>query len=67
MCDVQLGGIGSTHASSTHSHDGQSHSHSHSHDGAEAHGHSHPKMDNPGFFHERDLPDYSKRNWNERS
>ncbi|CAO1628200.1 unnamed protein product [Jaminaea pallidilutea] len=67
VCDVQLGGVGSTHASNAHFHDGQSHTHSHSHDGAEAHGHSHPKMDNPGFFHERDLPDYSKRNWKERS
>ncbi|RXW23412.1 hypothetical protein EST38_g2467 [Candolleomyces aberdarensis] len=47
----------------THSHDGQA---SHSHDHGGDHGHTHEQLDHPGKFHERDLPDYSSRNFEER-
>ncbi|KAG6837611.1 hypothetical protein H0H93_006132 [Arthromyces matolae] len=43
----------------THAHD-----HSHSHGGE--HGHTHEQLDHPGKFAERDLPDYSSRNFEER-
>jgi len=39
---------------------------SHSHDGVGEHGHTHEHLDNPGKFAERDLPDYSSRNFEER-
>ncbi|KAK7676373.1 hypothetical protein QCA50_006391 [Cerrena zonata] len=48
----------------THSHDGGA-SHSHDHGLAE-HGHTHEHLDNPGKYAERDLPDYSARNFEER-
>lgn len=38
--------------------------HSHSHGGE--HGHTHDHLDHPGKFAERDLPDYSTRNFEER-
>ncbi|SCV68243.1 BQ2448_364 [Microbotryum intermedium] len=61
----------------SHSHD---HAHAHDHDhghnrahdhGAQEHGHSHEVMEHPGQyfdckFAERDLPDYSGRDWKER-
>ncbi|TFY61055.1 hypothetical protein EVJ58_g4750 [Rhodofomes roseus] len=47
--------------------------HSHSHDGGASHthgpgehGHTHEHLDHPGKFAERDLPDYSSRNFEER-
>ncbi|RPD58925.1 urease accessory protein UreG [Lentinus tigrinus ALCF2SS1-7] len=46
----------------THSHDG---GHTHSH-GPNEHGHTHEHLDHPGKFAERDLPDYSLRNFEER-
>lgn len=69
-----------TSSHSEHSHD-HSHDHSHSHaqhDHSEvpvkqmsaaaiAHGHEHDILDHPGKFSERDLPDYSGRNWVERA
>lgn len=46
----------------THSHDGgPSHSHEHG-----EHGHTHEHLDNPGKYSERDMPDYSARNFEER-
>ncbi|KAH7925890.1 urease accessory protein UreG [Leucogyrophana mollusca] len=49
---------------------GQTHSHElggaqHSHD-AQEHGHTHEHLEHPGKFAERDLPDYSLRNFEER-
>lgn len=47
----------------------QSHHHSHdvvSHDHGGDHGHTHEHLDHPGKFAERDLPDYSNRNFHER-
>ncbi|MBW0559930.1 hypothetical protein O181_099645 [Austropuccinia psidii MF-1] len=44
-------------------HDHHSHNHDHHHD----HGHSHDHLNHPGKFFERDLPDFSKRDWNERA
>lgn len=41
----------------------QEHSHSH---GLGEHGHSHDQLDHPGKFAERDLPDYTSRNFEER-
>ncbi|KAF7317232.1 Urease accessory protein UreG [Mycena chlorophos] len=49
----------------THSHDGAPHSHSHSH-GPGDHGHTHEHLDHAGKFAERDMPDYSARNFQER-
>lgn len=60
-----------------HSHDGAGHSHDHaslgnSHilpsndDGVAEHGHTHEHLEHPGKFAERDLPDYSGRDWVER-
>ncbi|BGP35467.1 hypothetical protein JCM10296v2_007305 [Rhodotorula toruloides] len=46
----------------SHSHSHGSHSH-----GAEEHGHTHEVLDHPGKFTERDMPDFSKRNWGERA
>lgn len=46
----------------THSHEGGP---SHSHDGGD-HGHTHEVLDHPGKYAERDMPDYSGRNWEER-
>ncbi|KXN88131.1 hypothetical protein AN958_07590 [Leucoagaricus sp. SymC.cos] len=45
------------------------HSHSHEHGGHSHggnHGHTHEQMDSPGKYSERDLPDYSLRNFEER-
>lgn len=53
-----------THAHD-HAHD-HAHSHSHSH-AANEHGHTHEIMEHPGKFGERDLPNFSHRNWNERA
>lgn len=67
VCDIQLNGASAAPAPASHSHD-HSHTdagHSHSHD-AEGHGHSHPIMEHAGKFGERDMPDFSKRNWKER-
>ncbi|KAF7299317.1 Urease accessory protein UreG [Mycena indigotica] len=53
-------------AAHTHSHDGDAHhSHSHSH-GPGDHGHTHEHLEHAGKFAERDLPDYSTRNFEER-
>ncbi|GAA5972846.1 hypothetical protein JCM11641_003969 [Rhodosporidiobolus odoratus] len=62
--------LGST-STSSHSHDHHSHDqatgggHSHDH-GAQEHGHTHELMEHPGKFAERDLPDWSLRNFAER-
>ncbi|KAF8158232.1 P-loop containing nucleoside triphosphate hydrolase protein [Crassisporium funariophilum] len=48
-----------------HSHDHSTGSHSHSH-GAEEHGHTHEHLEHAGKYSERDLPDYSSRNFEER-
>ncbi|KAM0753711.1 urease accessory protein UreG [Meredithblackwellia eburnea MCA 4105] len=56
---------GSPASGHEHSHDHHDHSHSHDH-GAQEHGHTHEFMEHPGKFSERDLPDYSGRNWKER-
>lgn len=46
--------------------DAHTHTHEHTH-GANPHGHTHEVMDHPGKFHERELPNYAHRNWNERA
>ncbi|POY75546.1 hypothetical protein BMF94_1449 [Rhodotorula taiwanensis] len=72
-----LGGTTTSAPAGSHSHD---HSHAHSHDhGAQEHGHTHELMEHPGKNHElmssisragkfteRDMPNYSGRNWTER-
>ncbi|KAH9926240.1 urease accessory protein UreG [Epithele typhae] len=40
--------------------------HSHSHDGANEHGHTHEQLDHPGKYAERDMPNYTSRNFEER-
>jgi urease accessory protein len=52
----------------THDHP-HSHTHEHTHGGSGAleHGHTHEHLDHPGKFAERDLPDYSARNFKERA
>ncbi|WFD42420.1 hypothetical protein MPSI1_001064 [Malassezia psittaci] len=47
----------------SHSHE---HSHSHASHGNE-HGHTHEIMEHAGKFGERDLPNFTHRNWNERA
>ncbi|KDQ62254.1 hypothetical protein JAAARDRAFT_122093 [Jaapia argillacea MUCL 33604] len=57
----------SSQPSQTHSH---SHDHNigtpHSHDHDGEHGHTHEHLEHPGKYAERDLPDYSGRNFEER-
>ncbi|GAA5985589.1 hypothetical protein JCM10908_007033 [Rhodotorula pacifica] len=62
-----LGGAAAAHShNDQHDHDHQ-HAHSHAHDhGAQEHGHTHELMEHPGKFTERDMPNYSGRNWTER-
>ncbi|KAK4686706.1 urease accessory protein, partial [Tremellales sp. Uapishka_1] len=54
-----------------HSHDGLSgHSHGNVLDGTwtpDEHGHTHEHLEHAGKFSERDLPDYSHRDWTERA
>ncbi|KAF9046481.1 CobW/HypB/UreG, nucleotide-binding domain-containing protein [Panaeolus papilionaceus] len=50
-------------AGHSHSHGTDAHSHSH---GPGDHGHTHEHLDNAGKYSERDLPDYSSRNFEER-
>lgn len=58
-----LGGVASA---APHSHD-HDHQHQHSHDhGVQEHGHTHELMEHPGKFTERDMPNFSGRNWTER-
>jgi len=58
-----LAGIGNDRFNfRSHSHD----QHSHSHDHGGEHGHTHDHYDHPGKYSERDLPDYSNRNFVER-
>ncbi|TCD62346.1 hypothetical protein EIP91_007044 [Steccherinum ochraceum] len=47
-----------------HSHDGTDPLHSHDHGGE--HGHTHEHLDNAGKYSERDMPNYSSRNFEER-
>ncbi|KAI0657381.1 P-loop containing nucleoside triphosphate hydrolase protein [Cubamyces menziesii] len=57
-----LSGASGSQGAFTHSHgDGPSHSH-----GADEHGHTHEHLDHPGKFAERDMPNYSSRNFEER-
>ncbi|KZP06103.1 urease accessory protein ureG [Athelia psychrophila] len=55
---------GSTESAQGHSHDGDA-GHSHDH-GADEHGHTHEHLDNAGKYSDRDLPDWSARNFEER-
>ncbi|KAK8850498.1 urease accessory protein UreG [Kwoniella newhampshirensis] len=64
-----------TSAPHTHTHDGGAtfHDHGHGHDHAggiwtpDEHGHTHEHLEHAGKFSERDMPDYSGRDWNERA
>ncbi|WOO79327.1 urease accessory UreG-like protein [Vanrija pseudolonga] len=61
----QLSGSASNGAPQAHSHDGGlAHSHDH---GPNEHGHTHEIMEHAGKFSERDMPDYSGRDWKERA
>ncbi|WFD31468.1 hypothetical protein MSPP1_002504 [Malassezia sp. CBS 17886] len=69
VCDFSRAGAGVSDAADAHSHE---HAHAgvadgpqHTHGGD--HGHTHEIMEHPGRFGERDLPDYSQRNWEERA
>ncbi|EEB09472.1 urease accessory protein UREG [Schizosaccharomyces japonicus yFS275] len=56
-----------THSHDHHSHDHHSHDH-HSHDHhTQEHGHSHEAMDSPGSFLNRDLPEFSNRDFSQRA
>ncbi|KAH8824804.1 P-loop containing nucleoside triphosphate hydrolase protein [Flagelloscypha sp. PMI_526] len=55
---------GSSGPGATHDHGPGMPSHSHDHGGE--HGHTHEHLDHPGKFAERDMPDYSGRNFEER-
>ncbi|KAK7048139.1 putative urease accessory protein ureG-like protein, partial [Favolaschia claudopus] len=54
----------STSPPPAHSHDHSGPSHSHDHGGE--HGHTHEHLEDAGKFSERDLPDYTSRNFEER-
>ncbi|CEH13516.1 urease accessory protein [Ceraceosorus bombacis] len=47
--------------------DAHSHGHSHGHTHGGEHGHTHEQMDHPGKYEEREQPDHSGRDWNERA
>ncbi|KAL0960874.1 hypothetical protein HGRIS_005889 [Hohenbuehelia grisea] len=55
---------GSQQTPGSHSHEAGGASHSHDH--AQEHGHTHEHLEHPGKYAERDLPDYSQRNFEER-
>ncbi|KAL9938869.1 hypothetical protein V8E36_002588 [Tilletia maclaganii] len=59
------GGASSHEHSHSHSHEHGGHGHGHSH--ANEHGHTHDFMDHPGKFDQRDRPNFSNRDWNERA
>lgn len=67
VCDFQQAGPvaagGDAHG---HAH-GHAHDHAHAHAHGHDHGHSHEILDHPGRFGERELPNYSQRNWAERA
>lgn len=54
-----------------HSHDGgaslHAHDHGHGDEAVNEHGHTHEHLENAGKFAERDMPDFSDRNWQERA
>ncbi|KAI8969605.1 urease accessory protein UreG [Trametes punicea] len=57
-----LSSTSNSQGSFTHSHDdGPNYSH-----GLDEHGHTHEHLDHPGKFSERDMPNYSSRNFEER-
>ncbi|KAI1788120.1 urease accessory protein UreG [Ganoderma leucocontextum] len=56
-----LSGVGEAGLAHTHSHEENTHSHS-----PNDHGHTHEILDHPGKFAERDMPDYTSRNFEER-
>ncbi|KAF9485885.1 urease accessory protein UreG [Pholiota conissans] len=49
-----------------HTHDHSGNGHSHTHDGPGEHGHTHEHLEHAGKYSERDLPEYSSRNFEER-
>lgn len=59
-----LSSNGSSSAARTHSQESDR-GHSHAHSPGE-HGHTHDHLDHPGRFTERDMPEYSSRNFEER-
>lgn len=75
VCDFQLapGQTTGDVAAYAHSHDdaGASGGHSHSHGGGGGgggeHGHTHEIMESAGKFADRDVPNFSSRNWQERA
>ncbi|EJT51234.1 Urease accessory protein ureG [Trichosporon asahii var. asahii CBS 2479] len=69
VCDFQnkLNTGNGDAAAAAHTHDGSGASHSHSHDAAAEHGHTHEHLENAGKYAERDMPDYSGRDWKERT
>lgn len=65
-----------SHATHSHDHDSPSnHSHSHQHGGGanrgewtpDEHGHTHEHLEDAGKFSERDMPDFTGRDWKERA
>ncbi|WVQ85923.1 urease accessory protein UreG [Cryptococcus sp. DSM 104549] len=59
--------------SHSHDHGATVHDHGHTHEHVEGlwtpdeHGHTHEHLEHAGKFSERDMPDYSGRDWNERA
>lgn len=67
VCDITVdpsASVGGSGDHTAHTHDGTT---SHSHGGGGDHGHTHEIMDHPGRFQQRDIPDYSKRDFKERT
>ncbi|CAE7208824.1 unnamed protein product [Rhizoctonia solani] len=75
VCKFELSSALS-HLPQTHSHSHGDGHHTHSHDGLHSHGsgtwtpmehgHTHEHLEHAGKFAERDMPDYSGRDWQER-
>ena len=60
--------LGTANGSQPAPSDNHSHGHGgHTHSSATDHGHTHEIMDHPGKYTERDLPDYTGRDWKERA
>ncbi|WFD36143.1 hypothetical protein MCUN1_003018 [Malassezia cuniculi] len=67
VCEFAIGG-GVAGAQPAHAHEhSHAHTHDHAHSHAQEHGHTHEILDHPGRYNERDVPNYSQRNWDERA
>lgn len=70
VCDFKLaaGQTAADVAAHSHTHDEPTGEHSHSHGGPGVeHGHTHEIMEHPGKFAEREVANFTSRDWEERA